>query len=124
MDVVADVVRRLTATRTIAWIGIVAGPSRLVALPPRSFGSVGAPIAAGMIAIGCAASRPSLAARRACWWAIGIGIAGTLAAIWVQSKDADTVESIFTAGLFASMPASLRRSRSPPSAACSRSGPW
>ena len=104
MDAVADVVRRLTATRTIAWIGIVAGLVALwVALPPWSFGSVGAPIAAGMIAIACGIAAVPRGETRLGWWAIGIGIAGTLAAIWVQSKDADTVESIFTAGLFASM---------------------
>ena len=104
MDAVADVVRRLTATRTIAWIGIVAGLVALwVALPPWSFGSVGAPIAAGMIAIACGIAAVPRGETRLGWWAIGIGIAGTLVAVWVQSKDADTVESIFTAGLFASM---------------------
>ena len=56
-----------------------------------------------MIAIACGIAAVPRGETRLGWWAIGIGIAGTLVAVWVQTKDADTVESIFTAGLFASM---------------------
>jgi simple sugar transport system permease protein len=104
MDTVADVVRRLTDTRTIAWIGIIAGIVAFwLSLPPWTVGSVGAPIVAGIIAVACGIAAVPRGETRLGWWAIGVGIAGTIGAIWIQTKDVETVESIFTAGLFASM---------------------
>ena len=40
--------------------------------------------------------------RKLGWWAIGLGIAGTLGAIWLQGREADTLNSILTAGVLAS----------------------
>jgi len=104
MDAVAEVVRRLTATRTIAWIGIVLGLVAFwLALPPWTLETLAAPIVPGFFAIACGIAAVPRGETRLGWWAIALGLAGALGAIWVQSKNAEAVESILTAGLFASM---------------------
>ena len=39
--------------------------------------------------------------RKLGWWAIGISLAGIAAAIWVQTKDVESLDEIVTAGLIA-----------------------
>jgi simple sugar transport system permease protein len=98
-----DYVRRATEPRTIAIVGIAFGALALwLALPPWTLQTVGAPIAAGFVALACGIAAVPRGEVRLGWWAIGVGLAGTLAAIWLQSKDAGTLDSIFTAGLIAS----------------------
>jgi simple sugar transport system permease protein len=104
MDTAAEVVRRLTATRTIAWAGIVLGLVAFwLALPPWTLETVAAPIAPGFLAIACGIAAVPRGETRLGWWAIVLGVAGTLGAIWLQTKNADTLDSVLTAGLFASM---------------------
>jgi general nucleoside transport system permease protein len=104
MDTAAEIVRRLTATRTIAWAGIVLGLVAFwLALPPWTLETVAAPIAPGFLAVACGIAAVPRGETRLGWWAIGLGVAGTLGALWLQTKNAETLDSILTAGLFASM---------------------
>jgi ABC-type uncharacterized transport system permease subunit len=104
MDTAAEIVRRLTATRTIAWAGIVLGLVAFwLALPPWTLETAAAPIAPGFLAIACGIAAVPRGETRLGWWAIVLGVAGTLGAIWLQTKNADTLDSVLTAGLFASM---------------------
>ena len=100
--VAADYVRRLTEARTIAIVGIAFGALALwIALPPWSIETIGAPVALGFVALACGIAAVPRDEVKLGWWAIGVGLAGTLAGIWLQSKDSDTLASIFTAGLIA-----------------------
>ena len=99
---VTDWVRRLTEPRTIAIIGIAAGVLAFwFALPPWTLRSVGGPVAAGFVALACGVAAVPRGERKLGWWAIGLGLAGTLGAIWLQTKDADTLDSILTTGVIA-----------------------
>jgi ABC-type uncharacterized transport system permease subunit len=98
-----DGVRRLRETRTIAIIGIAFGVLAFwLALPPWTTQEIGWPIAAGLVAIAFGLASVPRGERKLGWWAIGLGIAGTLGAIWLQGRDAETLESILTAGVLAS----------------------
>jgi simple sugar transport system permease protein len=104
MDAAAGIVQRLTATRTIAWVGIVLGLVAFwLALPPWTLETLAAPIVPGFFAVACGIAAVPRGETRLGWWAIGLGIAGTLGAIWLQTKNSETLDSIVTAGLFASM---------------------
>ena len=99
---VTDWARRITEPRTIAIIGIACGVLAFwFALPPWTFRSVGAPVAAGFVALACGVGAVPRGERKLGWWAIGLGLAGTLGAIWLQTKDADTLDSILTTGVLA-----------------------
>ncbi|MGH6887096.1 MAG: hypothetical protein ACREGK_13600, partial [Geminicoccales bacterium] len=101
--VIGDSVRRLTEPRTIGSLGVALGILAFwLALPPWTVRSVGAPLAAGFVALACGIAVVPRGERKLGWWAIGLGIAGTLGAIWLQTKEADTLESILTAGVLAS----------------------
>jgi general nucleoside transport system permease protein len=96
-------VRRLTEPRTIAKLGVVWGILAFwFALPPWTVRGIGAPLAAGVLAVACGAAVIPRGERKLGWWAIGLGIAGTLGAAWLQGKDASTLDSILTAGVLAS----------------------
>jgi general nucleoside transport system permease protein len=95
-------IRRLTEPRTIAIIGIAAGILAFwLALPPWTLRSFGGPVAAGFVALACGLAVVPRGERKLGWWAIGLGIGGTLGAIWLQTKDADTLDSILTTGVLA-----------------------
>ena len=64
---------------------------------------IGWPLAAGIVAVACGIAAVPRGERKLGWWAIGLGIAGTASAIWLQGKDAETLDSILTAGVLASM---------------------
>jgi ABC-type uncharacterized transport system permease subunit len=99
---VGDVVRRLTEPRTIGIIGVAAGVLAFwFALPPWTLRSAGGPAAAGFVALACGIGAVPRGERKLGWWAIGLGIGGTLGAIWLQTKDADTLDSILTTGVLA-----------------------
>jgi general nucleoside transport system permease protein len=99
---VGDVVRRLTEPRTIGIIGVAAGILAFwFALPPWTLRSAGGPAAAGFVALACGIGAVPRGERKLGWWAIGLGIGGTLGAIWLQTKDADTLDSILTTGVLA-----------------------
>jgi general nucleoside transport system permease protein len=96
-------VRRLTEPRTIAKLGVVWGILAFwFALPPWTVRGIGAPLAAGVLAVACGAAVIPRGERKLGWWAIGLGITGTLGAAWLQDKDASTLDSILTAGVLAS----------------------
>ena len=99
---IGDGVRKLTEPRTIAILGIACGILAFwFALPPWTFRSAGAPIAAGFVALACGLAAVPRGERRLGWWAVGLGIAGTLGAIWLQTKNAETLDSILTTGVLA-----------------------
>ena len=100
---ISDGVRRLTEPRTIGILGVAAGILAFwFALPPWTLRSVGGPVAAGIVALACGIAVAPRGERRLGWWAIGLGVAGPLGAIWLQTKDADTLDSILTTGVLAS----------------------
>jgi general nucleoside transport system permease protein len=100
---ISDGVRKLTEPRTIAILGVACGILAFwFALPPWTFRSAGAPIAAGFVALACGVAAVPRGERKLGWWAIGLGIAGTLGAIWLQTKNAESLESILTTGVLAS----------------------
>ncbi len=97
-----DGVRKLTDPRTIAILGVASGILAFwFALPPWTFRSAGAPIAAGFVALACGLAAVPRGERKLGWWAVGLGIAGTLGAIWLQTKNAETLDSILTTGVLA-----------------------
>jgi general nucleoside transport system permease protein len=99
---IGDGVRKLTEPRTIAILGVACGILAFwFALPPWTFRSAGAPIAAGFVALACGLAAVPRGERRLGWWAVGLGIAGTLGAIWLQTKNAETLDSILTTGVLA-----------------------
>jgi general nucleoside transport system permease protein len=96
-------VRRFTEPRTIAKLGIAWGILAFwLALPPWTVRGIGAPLAAGVLAVACGAAVIPRGERKLGWWAIGLGIAGALGAAWLQGKEASTLDSILTAGVLAS----------------------
>jgi general nucleoside transport system permease protein len=96
-------VRRLTEARTIAILGIAFGVLAFwLALPPWTTQEVGWPVAAGFIALACGIAAVPRGERKLGYYAIALGILGTIGAIWLQGKDAETLNSILTAGLLAS----------------------
>ena len=100
---IGDGVRRLTEPRTIGILGVAAGILAFwFALPPWTLRSVGGPVAAGIVALACGIAVVPRGERKLGWWAIGLGVAGTLGAIWLQTKNVDTLDSILTTGVLAS----------------------
>jgi general nucleoside transport system permease protein len=98
-----DGIRRLTEPRTIAIIGIACGIIAFwLALPPWTVRSVAGPLVPGFAALACGIAVVPRGERKLGWWAIALGIAGTLGAIWLQTKDAETLDSILTTGVLAS----------------------
>jgi ABC-type uncharacterized transport system permease subunit len=98
-----DNVRRFTEPRAIAKLGIAWGILAFwLALPPWTVRGIGPPLAAGVLAVACGAAVIPRGERKLGWWAIGLGIAGTVGAAWLQGKDASTLDSILTAGVLAS----------------------
>jgi general nucleoside transport system permease protein len=96
-------VRRLTEARTIAILGIAFGVLAFwLALPPWTTRELGWPVAAGFIALACGIAAVPRGERKLGYYAIALGILGTIGAIWLQGKDAGTLNSILTAGLLAS----------------------
>jgi general nucleoside transport system permease protein len=100
---VGEAVQRLTDARTIALLGVGCGIfSFWLALPPWTTRAVGWPLAAGFVALACGLAAVPRGERKLGWWAVGLGIAGTLGAIWLQGKEASTLDSVLTAGVLAS----------------------
>jgi simple sugar transport system permease protein len=96
-------IRRLTEPRTVAILGIACGVLAFwLALPPWTIRGLGWPLAAGIIAVACGIAAVPRGERKLGYYAIGLGILGTIGALWLQGKDAATLDSILTAGVLAS----------------------
>ena len=90
-------------TRSIAKLGIGLGALAFwLALPPWTTEAVGWPIAAGFLAVAAGLATIPRGERKLGWWAVGVGVGGTVGALWLQSKEAETLDSILTAGVLAS----------------------
>jgi general nucleoside transport system permease protein len=101
---VADGLRRLTEARSVGMLGVGFGVLAFwLALPPWTTQEIGWPLAAGIVAVACGIAAVPRGERKLGWWAIALGIAGAASAIWLQGKDAETLDSILTAGVLASM---------------------
>jgi general nucleoside transport system permease protein len=99
---VADRTRRLAEPRTIAILGVALGVLAFwLALPPWTTRAVGWPIAAGLGAAACGIAAVPRGERKLGLWAVGLGIAGTAGAVWLQTKETATLDSILTAGVLA-----------------------
>jgi len=98
-----DGVRRLTEPHAIGIAGVAFGVLAFwLALPPWTVRGIGWPVAAGFVAIACGIAAIPRGERKLGWWAIGLGIAGTVGALWLQTKEAESLDTILTAGLLAS----------------------
>ena len=99
----AERARRLTEPRTVAVLGIACGVLAFwLALPPWTTRAIGWPLAAGIVAVACGIAAVPRGERKLGYYAIGLGILGTIGALWLQGRDAATLESILTAGVLAS----------------------
>jgi general nucleoside transport system permease protein len=99
----ADRVRQLTEARSVAILGIAMGVLAFwLALPPWTTRSVVWPVAAGFVALACGIAAVPRGERKLGYYAIALGILGTIGAIWLQSKEQETLDSILTAGVLAS----------------------
>jgi ABC-type uncharacterized transport system permease subunit len=93
----------LAAARTIGALGIGCGVLAFwLALPPWTTRAIGWPLAAGIVAVACGIAVVPRGERKLGWWAIGLGVAGTVGALWLQGKEAESLNSILTAGVLAS----------------------
>jgi hypothetical protein len=100
---VGERARRLTEPRTVAILGIACAVLAFwLALPPWTTRAAGWPIAAGLVGIACGIAAVPRGERKLGYYAIGLGILGTVGAVWLQGKDAATLDSILTAGVLAS----------------------
>ena len=101
--IASERLRRLTGTRGVAIAGIAFGILAVwLALPPWTTASFGIPLAAGFL--GAAAGIYALTRNeRLGWWAVGIAVLGTAFALWLQARDEQTLNAVFTTGLIAAM---------------------
>jgi general nucleoside transport system permease protein len=98
----AERVRQLTEPRTIAILGIACGVLAFwLALPPWTARGLGWPIAAGFVALACGIAAVPRGEKKLGYYAIALGILGTIGAIWLQTKEQETLDSILTAGVLA-----------------------
>jgi ABC-type uncharacterized transport system permease subunit len=96
-------VRQLSDPRTIAIFGIACGVFAFwLALPPWTTRSIAWPLAAGIVGAACGIAAVPRGERKLGYYAIALGILGTIGAVWLQSKEQETLDSILTAGLLAS----------------------
>jgi general nucleoside transport system permease protein len=100
---VGEAVRRLSPVRTIAIAGIALGLLACwVALPPWTVRTIGVPLALGLAGAALGLAAVARDERRLGLWAITASVGGTVGALWLQSQDSETIDSVLTAGLIAS----------------------
>ena len=97
-----DRVRRLTEPRSIAILGIALGLLSLwSALPPWTSEVAGVPIAIAFFGVAAGLWAYNRDAKRLAAWAISVSVACAISALWLQGKDAASLDDIFNAGLIA-----------------------
>ena len=100
--VVEGGVRRLAEPRSLGITGIALGILAFwIAAPPWTVRAIGVPIALGIAAVACGIAVVPRGEKKLGWWAIGVGAVGALGAIWLQSREVETIDDVLTAGLFA-----------------------
>ncbi len=93
---------RLLDPRRIAIAGIVLGAAAFfVTLPPVTARSIGVPIVLGFLGALAGFWGVTRDQRKLGWWALGISLVGIAAAIWIQTRDVESLDAIVTAGLLA-----------------------
>jgi general nucleoside transport system permease protein len=98
----SEQLRRFTSTRSIAILGICLGVlALLLALPPFTSRNLSVPIAVGLAAVLAALWALFRGEKKLGWWALGVAVLGTGAAIWVQDRSVDSLEAVFGTALLA-----------------------
>lgn len=98
------VATRASDPHTIGLVGVGLGLLAFwIALPPWTTRELAWPIVIGFLAFALGLSAYPRGERKLGAIAMFLGVVGTLGAIWLQTKDTDTLDSILTAGLIASM---------------------
>jgi simple sugar transport system permease protein len=96
--------RGLAAPRSVAIGGIALGVAAIwMAIPPWTTESLAFPITLGFFGAAAGIYAVTREETRLGWWAIGVALVGTAFALWLQTRDAATLDGIFTAGLVAAM---------------------
>ncbi|MGI9658300.1 MAG: ABC transporter permease, partial [Gaiellaceae bacterium] len=99
-----EFVARASETRSIAIFGICLGLLAFwLALPPWTVRELAWPIIIGFIGAACGLAVLPRGEHKLGGLALFLGIAGALGAVWLQTKDVDTLNGILTAGVLASM---------------------
>jgi ABC-type uncharacterized transport system permease subunit len=99
----SDRLRRLTEPRSIAIVGIVLGLLALwSALPPWTSEVAGVPLAIAFLGVAAGLWAYNRDEKSLASWAIAVSVACAFSALWLQGKDAASLDDIFNAGLIAS----------------------
>ena len=94
--------RRLSDAHAIGILGICLGLLALwLALPPWTVRAFGVVLAVGIAAAIAGVWALSRGERRVGWWAVGIALVCTAAAIWAQGRSVDSLEAVVGASLLA-----------------------
>ena len=98
-----DWARRLGEPHTVGILGVASGVLAFwLALPPWTTRELGWPLAAGIVAVACGIAVIPRGERKLGGYAVGLGILGTIGALWLQGKESESLDSILTAGVLAS----------------------
>ena len=98
-----DWARRLGEPHTVGILGVACGVLAFwLALPPWTTRELGWPLAAGIVAVACGIAVIPRGERKLGAYAVGLGILGTIGALWLQGKESESLDSILTAGVLAS----------------------
>ena len=101
---VQEFIARASDTRSIAIFGICLGLLAFwLALPPWTVRELAWPIIIGFIGAACGLAALPRGERKLGGLALVLGIGGALGAVWLQTKDVETLNGILTAGVLASM---------------------
>ena len=93
---------RLTEPRSVAILGVALGAlATWIAIPPWSVEAPGVPIALGILAAAAGLSALTRGERKLGIAAIVVGAAGAAAGLWLQTRDAEALDAIFSVGLLA-----------------------
>ena len=99
-----ELISRATEPRSIGIFSVGLGLLAFwLALPPWTLRDLAAPVIVGFLALAGGLAVFPRGERKLGGAAMFLGIAGMLGAIWIQTKDVDTLNSILTAGVLASM---------------------